>query len=364
MKSFLWRVNSNQRSCLKCTRIITTLKRCQQVRLVELIQSHAERVSLAISTQTSSSCNCQCHLSTSPLNNEFVLFEQALKQIRLEQEQEKSLTNNHLIQTLKRQHDELLSIYQQNKILKPTTTSITPNRIDREQQTIKLRSNDSQIQTDLSNPPAQQQQQKPTVVPTTNVSSVHTNGLLTATRIHNNLHNSHPTPSPSLHQTRPRLSANAVTSTATHQASTATRKTAAVANSSAVPVSVPAPVPDPAPAPLPALAPAPPPLPAAVSHDIVDLTEEDEDETSSRVPIQRAAPPVRQVNRSFSRVFLLHSPEYIWSNRIQHRFNLQHQHQRQRQRQQQRVLVCISRREVFSRHIDRSRNRESHDSSK
>lgn len=331
MKSSRWRVNNNQRSCLKCTWIRTTLKRRQQVRLVALFRSHAEHVSLAISTQTSSSCNCQCHLSTTPLNNEFVLFEQALKQIRLEQEQEKSLTNNHLIQTLKRQHDELLSIYQQNKIIKPTTASIATTRIDREQQTIKLRSNDSQIQTDLSNPPAQKQQQKPTVIPTANVSNVHTNGLLTATRIHNNLHNSHPTPSPSLHQTRPRLSANAVTNTATHQASTATRKTLAVTNSSAVPV--PAPVLAPVPVPVPTPAPAPPPLPAAVSHDVVDLTEEDEDETSSRVPIQRAAPPVRQVIRSSSRFFLLHSPQYVWSNRIQHRFNFQRQRHRQRQLQ-------------------------------
>ncbi len=251
-------------------------------------------LSLAIPTQNPSSCTCQCHLSISPLNNEFVLFEQALKQIRNEQEHEKSLTNNHLIQTLKRQHDELLSIYQQNKIIKPISSTGT-TRIDREQQTIKLHSNDSQIQTDFTNahhPPAQQQQQKSVVVSATNVPNVHTNGLLTATRIHNNLHSSHSTPGPSLQQTRPRLSANAVTSTA------ATRKTAVVANSSAVPVPVPVPAPAQAPVPVPVAAPPPPPLPAAASHDVVDLTEEDEDEATSRVPIQRAAAPVRQVTRS------------------------------------------------------------------
>ena len=296
MHSHRWRVKNKRRSSRKRRRIMTRLKR-YKVRLAGLIPMiRSLSLSLAIATQNPSSCTCQCHLSISPLNNEFLLFEQALKQIRNEQEHEKSLTNNHLIQTLKRQHDELLSIYQQNKIIKPVSSTGT-TRIDREQQTIKLHSNDSQIQTDFTNAhhlPAQQH--KSVVIPTTNVPNVQTNGLLTATRIHNNLHSSQSTPGPSLQQTRPRLSANAVTST------TATRKTTVVANSSAVPAPAPVPVsaPAPTPPPVPAPAPAPPPLPAAASHDVVDLTEEDEDDATSRVPIQRAAAPVRQVTRSSS----------------------------------------------------------------
>lgn len=89
----------------------------------------------------SPSCTCQCHQSTSiHPSNEYLLFEHALRQTRHEQQQERSLDNNQLIQTLKRQHQELLTLYHRQ---------IHINKIDQEQQTMKISQHDSQIQTDL-----------------------------------------------------------------------------------------------------------------------------------------------------------------------------------------------------------------------
>lgn len=69
------------------------------------------------------------------------MFEQALKQTRQEQQQqEQAFNNNHLIQTLKRQHQELLNLYHRQ---------LSINKIDREQQTVRINQHDSQIQTDL-----------------------------------------------------------------------------------------------------------------------------------------------------------------------------------------------------------------------
>jgi hypothetical protein len=76
------------------------------------------------------------------------LFEQALRQTRQEQQQEQSLNNNHLMQILKRQHQELMNSYHRQLHI---------NKIDREQQTIHINQHDSQIQTDF--PAIQQQQQ-------------------------------------------------------------------------------------------------------------------------------------------------------------------------------------------------------------
>ena len=89
------------------------------------------------------SCNCQCHQSILNSNptNEYLLFEQALRQTRQEQQNERSLDNNHLVQTLKRQHQELVTLYHRQ---------IHINKTDREQQTMKINQHDSQIQTDLS----------------------------------------------------------------------------------------------------------------------------------------------------------------------------------------------------------------------
>ena len=93
----------------------------------------------------SRSCTCQCHqlscnASASNPTSEYLLFEQALRQTRQDQQQERSLDNNHLIQTLKRQHQELLTLYHRQ---------IHVNKTDREQQTIGISQHDSQIQTDM-----------------------------------------------------------------------------------------------------------------------------------------------------------------------------------------------------------------------
>jgi hypothetical protein len=73
--------------------------------------------------------------------NEYLLFEQALQHTRQDQQQEKSLSNNRLIQTLKRQHQELMNLYHRQLHI---------NKTDREQQTNQINQHDSQVQTDLS----------------------------------------------------------------------------------------------------------------------------------------------------------------------------------------------------------------------
>jgi hypothetical protein len=256
------------------------------------------------SNDNSHICTCQCHKSHSPINNDYLLFEQALKQTRLEQEQEKSLNNNRLIQTLKRQHDELMNIYQQNKNQKQLNTT----KIDREQQTIKLHLHDSQIQTDVTtmnnSKISSQQQQKSVVIPTINSN---TNGPLTATRNSTGLFNSNQTSSSSsLQQIIPRLSSNAIaTTTVTNKTSIVTTKTAIVTNSQATPP------------------PPPPPVSTANPHDIVDLTEEDEDDNSNRVATQRTA-PTRQVYLVYFFFLFLH---IFLINRVHHLFILQYHQQ-------------------------------------
>ncbi|CAF1300568.1 unnamed protein product [Rotaria sp. Silwood1] len=235
----------------------------------------------------SHTCTCQCHKSNSPLNNEYFLFEQALKQARLEQQQERSLTNNRLIQTLKRQHEELINIYQQNKIQK----QINLTKIDREQQTIKLNQHDSQVQTDfttINNSKISPKQQKSLIIPTlTSHTTNHNNATLTATRNYNNttynsIQTSSSSSTSSLQQIIPRLSANAIaTTTITNKTSTVTTKSAIVTNSQAT-----------------TSLPPPPPLPAvsstATPHDVVDLTEEDEDDNTNRTSTAQRITPNRQ----------------------------------------------------------------------
>ncbi|CAF1226543.1 unnamed protein product [Rotaria magnacalcarata] len=102
-------------------------------------------------------CACQCHQITSDsaivtTENDYFQFEQALQQSRQEEEQEKSINNNRLLQTLKRQHQELLNFYQKQ---------LNMNKVDRAQQTIQINQHDSQIQTDLTT--NQQQIPKPNV---------------------------------------------------------------------------------------------------------------------------------------------------------------------------------------------------------
>ena len=57
--------------------------------------------------------------------DEYNLFEQALQKIRQEEQCERSLSSNPLIQTLKRQHRELMNIYHKQ---------FRKNKIDQEQQ--------------------------------------------------------------------------------------------------------------------------------------------------------------------------------------------------------------------------------------
>lgn len=180
------------------------------------------------------------------MNNEYLLFEQALKQTRLEQQQEKSLVNNRLIQTLKRQHEELANLYQQNQ------KQIQKKTIDREQQTIKHRLHDSQIQTDI-----------PTINPTKTSSPPkstnhsHSNGSWTATRTSSNSNQTSPTSTSSATKTATRLPNNIGKTT------------------------------------IPAL-----PLPSSTtvtSPDVVDLTEEDEDDTINRPSSTQRTTALRQV---------------------------------------------------------------------
>jgi hypothetical protein len=252
--------------------------------LFKIILSEISNISKFLETSTnddSYSCTCQCHKPSSPLNNEYLLFEQALKQSRLDQQHERSLNNNRLIQTLKRQHEELINIYQQNKTQKQTS----PTTIDREQQTNKLHLQDSQIQTDSttinnSNKVLPKQEQKSLVIPTMNSNN---NGTSSSTRNYSSIFNSVQTSSASastLQQIIPRLSANAIaTTTVTNKTSTVTTKTAIVTNTQAT-----TPIP-------------PPASTAASSHDLVDLTE-DEDDNTNRASIPRTA-ATRQVNDVF-----------------------------------------------------------------
>jgi hypothetical protein len=173
---------------------------------------------------------------------------------------------------LKRQHDELMNVYQQNQ--KQTTKT----KIDREQQTIKLHLHDSQMQTDMTTNHNSKisSQPKSMISPTLNS---HNNGPLTATRNYPIFSNSNSTSSnSSLQQMIPRLSTNTVATTiVTNKTTTTTTKTAIVTNSQAAILS-------------------PSTSSTATSHDIVDLTEEDEDDNSSRVSSTQRTAPLRQVD--------------------------------------------------------------------
>ena len=251
------------------------------------------------SNGNSQTCTCQCHKSNLVLNNDYHQFEQALKQTRLEQQQERLLDSNRLIQTLKRQHEELLNIYQQNKSLK----SINRTKIDQEQQTTKLHQYDSEIQTDLityNNSKISLKQQQSIVAPTINSQSTNNNTPLTTTRNRNTYFNTTQLSSSStspLQQTISRSSANAITnSTATNKTSTIITKST-IASNSQTKASLP-----------------PPPLSTSTSHDIVDLTGEDEDDNTNRPPTQQTSSTIRQVinlflDSSFS--IVIHEPFFL-----------------------------------------------------
>ena len=209
---------------------------------------------------TTSNCTCRCHLPSSPLNDEYQMFEKALQKTRLECEQEKLMQNNPLIQTLKRQHEELVNFVQQNKkFSRPNPVA----QVDREQQTNKLICQDFQIQTDLTTiktngiiPTVKSPipLNSPTIGTTSSSSTPMTNGISTSTRIQTN---------PST-ITRPRLSTNSKTN------GTMSLPPAQLSpNNNRKPTITP-PVP-----------------PVRTAHDVVDLTEEDEDDDTNRLPIQR-----------------------------------------------------------------------------
>ena len=217
----------------------------------------------AVSNQNSPHlCGCQCHKPSSPLNNEYLLFEQALKQTRLEQQQEKSLTNNRLIQTLKRQHEELVNIYQQSQKQTQKKT------IDREQQTTKYRLHDSQMQTDIIT-----MNQTKIISPQKSTNNSHPNGSLTATRNHTISSNSN--------QTSPSTSSSSTIKIAARLPNngkiTTTIATSATANKTTVP-SLPLPT-----------------STTVTSPDVVDLTEEDEEDTTNRASSTQRTAPLRQV---------------------------------------------------------------------
>ncbi|CAF1286095.1 unnamed protein product [Adineta steineri] len=271
--------NLNEIIPMECEQTTSIISRSQTDD--DIVEIEASR-----DNQHSDSCTCQCHKPISSLNEEYLLFEQALKQTRLEQQQERVLNNNRLIQTLKRQHEELINIYQQNKNQK----LVNVTKIDREQQTLKLNSHDSQIQTDfitINNSKIslqQQQQQKSIVIPTTN-----NNGPQTATRTPNTFFNSvqTTTTNSTLTQLIPRLTTNAIatTTTVTNKKSTVTTKTTTPINSSPT---------------TPTLPPTPISATTSTSHDIVDLTEEeDEDDIDNRIATQRTI-PIRQTTSSSS----------------------------------------------------------------
>ncbi|CAF0764901.1 unnamed protein product [Adineta ricciae] len=226
------------------------------------LQSHVDDDIVEIEATSnafrSDSCMCLCHKPVLSANDDYILFERALIQIRQKQQQERLLNNNCILQTLKRQHEELINIYQQNKNPKSSTAT----KIDQEQQT-KSNVRDSQIQTDtapIRNGKAESQY-KPTL------SSQSTN-------------NSH------FSQTTSRTYTTAFNTTSTgvvSKKSTMITKTTVISNNQS---NVPSVL---------------PPSPVSsntstsnTSHDVVDLTEEDEDDdANSQISTSRPV-PIRQ----------------------------------------------------------------------
>ncbi|UJR22493.1 hypothetical protein I4U23_025546 [Adineta vaga] len=194
-------------------------------------------------------CACQCHQSTSNPTADYLLFEQALRQTRQEQQNERSLNNNRLIQTLKRQHQELMTFYQRQLYI---------NKTDREQQTIQINQHDTQIQTDIST--IQPSISKPNILQTNGKHS--TPNAKSPTTVPIRPFNSFLTPirtkGPSLQQLIPCL-----TTTTTATTTTMTNKISMLKKPATAPVLPP---------------PLPPPPPT--SQDVVDLTEEDDDDTN------------------------------------------------------------------------------------
>ncbi|CAF1352884.1 unnamed protein product [Adineta ricciae] len=202
-------------------------------------------------------CTCQCHHNAPNSTADYLLFEQALRQTRQEQQQERSLNNNRLIQTLKRQHQELMTFYQRQLYI---------NKIDREQQTIQINHNDTQIQTDIS-----------TIQPTISKSNtLQANGkhstpntkapAAVPVRPFNSFLTPIRTKGPSLQQLIPCL-----TTTTTSTTTTITNKISMIKKPATVPI---------------------------ISQDVVDLTEEDDDDNSRNRPSTSSRPQQNPVTIS------------------------------------------------------------------
>jgi hypothetical protein len=95
-------------------------------------------------------CSCSCHqtaVNSSDLlsNDEYLRFEQALQQLRQEQQLEKYNTypiTSRLLRAFKDQHDGLMNLYEKH---------IPTKKIDREQQTsITNDEHDVHMQTDVN----------------------------------------------------------------------------------------------------------------------------------------------------------------------------------------------------------------------
>ncbi|CAF1209048.1 unnamed protein product [Rotaria sp. Silwood1] len=215
-------------------------------------------------------CACQCHqIATNSIiinpTNEYLLFEQALKQTRQEEQQKQSINNNHLVQTLKLQHQDLINFYHKQ---------INLNKIDREQQTNQINQHDSQIQTDLT-PIQQQQQQNPKsniYVYVNGINSVPIPKVIPATTLRpfNSFLTPIRTTGPSLQQLIPCL-----TTTNTATTITLTNKTSIVKKVMSIPTIN--------------SHPSPPVTTStsATSHDIVDLTEEDDDNNTNKLSTEK-----------------------------------------------------------------------------
>ncbi|CAF1317994.1 unnamed protein product [Rotaria sordida] len=225
----------------------------------------------SISTSHAHLCTCQCHQTTSNSviinpTNEYILFERILQQTRQEEQEKQILNNNNrLLQTLKHQHQELMNFYQKQ-------TNI--NKIDREQQTIHIDQQDSQIQTDSTTIQQQQNSKSNVYVYVNGINPVPTPKIFPTTnpRPFNTFLTPIRTTGPSLQQLIPCL-----TTTNTASTITLTNKISIIKKITSIPIINSHPPPPPPPLP-------PPPLVtsslSSTSHDIVDLTEEDDDHTN------------------------------------------------------------------------------------
>ncbi len=180
--------------------------------------------------------------------NEYLLFEQVLRQTRQEQQHERSLDNNHLIQTLKRQHQELVTLYHRQ---------IHINKTDREQQTMQINQHDSQIQTDLSTIQVNGTHSTPNLKGSTSTAPRPFNSFLTPIR----------TTGPSLQQLIPCLTTTTTGTTTTVTNKTGMMKKMTTANSYTSPI-------------------------PATTHDFVDLTEDDDnnDNNANTASVQKISP--------------------------------------------------------------------------